>query len=275
MSDLEDRQARFNAESRGEWDHFAGHRERVTALLRAGPGAEASRLCVLGAGNANDLDLPGLLADHREVHLVDLDGHALSRGVVRQRVAGHPGLSLHGGLDLTGMLGAMAGWSPNGPILDADLGALVSWPSSRVGLALPGPFALVASTCLLSQLIGHASHAVRAGHPRFAEVAAAIRLGHLRLLATLAGPRGRALLITDVVSSANVPEVAGVSDPDLAGLLARLSRRGGLIHGVNPADLLAAIRGDPLASTAFSRGEPHLPWRWRLHDRTYLVWAVG
>lgn len=272
MNELEARQARFNAESRGQWDHFAGHRERVLALLGAGAGA--SRLCVLGAGNANDLDLPALLRSHREVHLVDLDAEALERGAARQGVAARPTLYRHGGLDLTGMLGAIARWSPTAPIPDADLEALVAWPGHRVGLALPGPFEVVASTCLLSQLVGHASHAVGDRHPRFAEAVRAVRLGHLRLLAALTAPRGRAVLITDVVSSENLPEVGTVPEADLAGLLARLAGRRGLIHGVRPADLLAVLRDDPITSSGFPSVHLIPPWRWQLHERSYLVWAV-
>ena len=63
----------------------------------------------------------------------------------------------HGGLDVTGMLDAIAGWSPTAPIPPADLDALVDWPARRVAMALPGPFDRVASTCLLSQIVGDAS----------------------------------------------------------------------------------------------------------------------
>ena len=69
MDDPRARQGQFNAESFDQWAGFADHRRRVSGLLATGPG----RLCVLGAGNANDLDLATLLEVHREVHLVDLD----------------------------------------------------------------------------------------------------------------------------------------------------------------------------------------------------------
>src|SRR5947209_20163185 len=103
------------------------------------------------------------------------------------------------------MLAAPAAWPPLGPVSDPELEALVDWPHRRVGLALPGPFDVVASTCLLSQLIGNAFHSIGEAHPRFPEVVRAIRLGHLRLLATLARPGGRVVLVTDVVSSDRSP----------------------------------------------------------------------
>ena len=273
MNEAQARQARFNAESRDQWDGFAEHRRRVSDLLTARSVGGPGRLCVLGAGNGNDLDLAALLEAHREVHLVDLDPTALALGAGRQGVADHPSLRLHGNLDVTGMLDAIAGWSPLAPIAGADLEALVDWPPRRVGLALPGPFDVVASTCLLSQLVGNAFHSIGEAHPRFPEVVRGLRLGHLRLLAHLARPGGRVVLITDVVSSDRFPSLGDVPEPSLPALISRLARDRGLIHGVNPAELLSLFRRDPVLSARLGDVEVISPWRWRLHSRTYLVCA--
>jgi hypothetical protein len=274
VDDPKARQAAFNAASRDQWDAFAGHRREVSALLGAVAGPGRTRLCVLGAGNGNDLDLPALLAAHREVHLVDLDAEALARGAARQGVAGHPALRLYGGLDVTGMLDAIATWSPRTPIGPADLAALAAWPAGRVGLALPGPFDLVGSTCLLSQLIDTAFRALGGRHPRFGAALRAIRAGHLRLLARLAAPGGAAVLITDVVSSETFPPLSSAPESALAGLLPRLAREGNHIQGVHPADLMSALRDDPELGARVSGLESLRPWRWRLHAREYLVWAL-
>jgi len=270
MTDPKARQATFNASSRGQWEGFAGHRGRISALLGAAFGPGATRLCVLGAGNGNDLDLPALLRSHREVHLVDLDSEALSGAVSRQGVADHPGLRLFGGLDVTGILDAVATWSPTAPIPPADLEALAAWPAGRVALALPGPYDVVASTCLLSPLVGNAFHAVGEGHPQFAAAVRAIRTGHLRLLTRLTAPGGTALLVTDVASTDTLPGLASVPDHALAGLFPRLAREGRFFHGVDPSDVLAVLRQDPSPAAL----EPLPPWRWNLHGRVYLVWAV-
>ena len=265
------RQEQFNAESRDQWEGFAEHRRVVSSLLAA---VGRGRLCVLGAGNGNDLDLGSLLSSYREVHLVDLDAESLARGVERQGVAGRPGLVRHGNVDVTAMLDAMARWSPLGPVGEAELEALVDWPSSRVTLALPGPFDSVASTCLLSQLIGNARHAIGEAHPQFDRVIRSIRLGHLRLLARLVRPGGRVVLITDVASSDWCPGLAEVPESDLPGLVPRLASEHGLIRGVNPAELLAIFRRDPILSTRLGEVEVTPPWRWRLHARVYLVCAI-
>src|SRR6185437_4823832 len=112
MDRLGRRQIAFNATSRDQWEAFAEHRRCLTAVLARGPTVGRSRLCVLGAGNTNDLDLTALLTAHREVHLVDIDSQALALGVARQGVAKHPGLHLHGGVDVTAMLGVLSDRTP-------------------------------------------------------------------------------------------------------------------------------------------------------------------
>src|SRR5262249_7825480 len=152
MDDSRRRQSTFNAESRGQWDAFASHRQKVSGLLAAPGDPRRNRLCILGAGNCNELDLPRLLNAQSKPHLGGLDAKALVRGVTRQGVAGHPSLHLIGGFDVTGMLGAIATWSPRAWIHDAAIAALTESPPRRVASALPGPFDLVASTCLLRPL---------------------------------------------------------------------------------------------------------------------------
>ncbi len=274
MKDPRGRQAAFNASSRDQWDGFSGHRQKVAALLGAGVAPGGTRLCVLGAGNGNDLDLPALLEAHREVHLVDLDSGALASGLERQGVADHPALRSHGGIDVTGMLNAVASWSPRASIAPADLQALVEWPSRRVGLALPGPFDLVASTCLLSPLIGNAYHAVGEGHPQFLALVGAIRTGHMRLLTHLTAPGGTAILITDVASTDTFPTLRAVPEDTLPGLLRELALGRRFFHGVDPAALTEALRHDSVLSARVASLERIPPWRWNLHARVYLVLAI-
>ena len=268
------RQAAFNALSRGQWDGFATHRARVSTLLGAGGTPRPTRLCVLGAGNCNDLELSALLEAHREVHLVDLDGEALAAGAAHQGVRTHPALRCFGGIDLTGMLDAIAEWSPSTPVGAADVGALADWPAQRIAEALPGPYDVVASTCLLSQLVGNALPALGSAHPRFLDVVASIRTGHLRLLSRLTRPGGIAVVITDVVSSDTLPGLASLPDDALPQLLPRLAWERNFITGVHPAAILSTLESDRVLSARFLRRDIAPPWRWRLHGRTYLVWAV-
>ena len=172
------------------------------------------------------------------------------------------------------MLDAIASWSPQTPIGPADLEALAEWPSRRVGLALPGPFDLVASTCLLSPLIGNAYHAVGERHPRFLALVRAIRAGHLRLLTHLTAPGGTAVLITDVASTDTFPTLGSVPETSLPGLLRELAVGRKFFHGVDPAALTAIFRQDPVLSARVASLERIPPWRWNLHERVYLVLAM-
>ena len=123
-------------------------------------------------------------------------------------------------------------------------------------------------------MIGNAFHSVGADHPRFPAIVRAIRAGHLRLLARLLAPGGRAFLITDVVSSETLPELGSLPDAALPELLGRLDREGNHFHGTGPSDLTASLLRDPvLASRTVERGTV-APWRWKLHHKVYLVWAL-
>jgi hypothetical protein len=275
VDDPRGRQASLNTQTRALREAFAGHRRNITDLLTAeAGGAGRGRLCVLGAGNANDLDLPALLEAYGEVHLVDLDAEALSRGIEAQGVAGHPGLVRHGGIDLTGMIDVVAGWSPRRPVHPGAVAALAEEPDRRLRATLPGPFDVTASTCLLTQIVGGAYHAVGQDHPQFSDMVRATRAGHLRLMTGLTRPGGTALLITDVTSSDVLPTLPALADAALPGVLAGLDRGGHFFHGVNPAELPGVFRRDPVLRARVSHVEPVAPWRWDLRVRVYLVWTL-
>jgi hypothetical protein len=274
MNALTQRQIRFNNNSRDCWESFTQHRRNVTELLRGATAAGTSRLCVLGAGNCNDLDLKLLLGCHREVHLVDLDGEALAQGVARQGLATHPALHRHGNIDLSGMLGTLAGWSPTAAPGPADLATCMEEPLWRLRSTLPGPFDVVASTCLLTQLLGVLTVTVGEGHPRFLELLQAIRAGHLRLLTGLIGPGGSGVLITDIVSADSFPALTSVTEAALPGILPRLIQQRNFFHGVNPAILTALFRTDPVLASQVAELQPLPPWRWQLGARLYAVWAI-
>lgn len=189
MNSLIQRQIAFNRSSNDAWDAFSEHRSQVTSLLKYG--SDSSRLCILGAGNCNDLDLTTLLQSHPEIHLVDLDGDALAQGVAKQNLADQGHIYLHSGIDLTGMIDPISHWSPNTPLSKTDIAAYIDAPTHCLE-QLPGPFDVVASTCLLSQLIKSIVDTIGEDHPQFVEVIQAIRLGHLRLLLRLMDSGGLA-----------------------------------------------------------------------------------
>ena len=233
------------------------------------------RLCVVGAGNGNDLDLAALLGTYREVHLVDIDGAALNFAARSQDVTGHPALHLHGGIDVTGVLDTKGIWWHRGTTIEeSDLGALAGRPAGRVAQGLPGGFDLVASTCLLSQLMESAGHALGADHPSFGKVERAIRIGHFRLLARLVAPGGSMVVISEVAASDVLPTLEKVPEEELLALMVRLGRANQHFRWVHPAQLEAVARADPEIRSRVAGVEWVRPWRWTLHGLTYLVSGI-
>src|SRR4029077_12213924 len=96
-----------NRKTRDLWERFRRHRRRVTAEILAlapgGNGARGGRLCLLGAGNANDFDLEVLAARFDEVHLVDIDPGALANANSRQSAPARAKLRIHAPVDLSGL----------------------------------------------------------------------------------------------------------------------------------------------------------------------------
>ena len=110
-----------NVGTEGMWDLYAHHRSHVTALLLeqhqrvlvvqpdedrgSAIWAPRGKLCLLGAGNSNDIDLRKLLRHFETIELVDVDGAALARGTARQlsSEAVAKRVKLHGSIDLLGL----------------------------------------------------------------------------------------------------------------------------------------------------------------------------
>src|SRR5687768_13376737 len=102
MQDWLAEQRRRNRETQNAWDDFSSHRRRATDLLvAAATGRSRPTLCLLGAGNCNDLELPQLLKIYSEIHLVDADDHALAAGIERQIAGDQGALQLHAGIGVS------------------------------------------------------------------------------------------------------------------------------------------------------------------------------
>ena len=273
MNSLVESQLENNRVSQNYWDAFADHRQKVMALLQKNPPRDGGRICILGAGNCNDLDLASLLATYDQIHLVDIDRHALGEGVTRQGVANVTAIRLHE-VDLTASLGVMAQWSPMSTIADAEIAAFAERPVQSVTGVLPGPFEVVASTCILSQLIEAVTQSLGVAHPRFLELVQAVRVGHLRLLMELVAPGGAGILISDVVSSETVPALDKLSEEELPRALVQLLRARNFFHGLNPAIVERLFKIDPEVSQQITGLHPMGPWRWNFGSRIYLVYAI-
>jgi hypothetical protein len=256
------------------FDAFRGHREAVTRLLAGAAAAGGDRLCVLGAGNAFDLQLEELLTRFAEVHLVDIDAAAVARA--RERVPEGPRSRLiaHTPLDLSGMFQDIERWGRM-QVTPQELMAAPAVGAKRIAAALPGPFDVVASTCLLTQLQLTLLQLLGDTHRLFIALREFLTLTHLRTLAALTKPGGRALLVTDLCSAELFPHGRPRNDADLTLLMQELVDKGHVIHSSHPELIRATLEDDPVLERSFDGGQLSPPWLWQNGpDRRFLVYAL-
>lgn len=265
-------QRQRNAESRENWDCFTSHRDKVTNLLSPAAPHPSARLCVLGAGNCNDLDLSQLLKSFARIELVDLDADAMRDGIERQGVPTDQ-LVRHEGLDITGIAERISAWSPDDVRANDDVESCIT-EAKRTVIDLRGEFQVTASVCLLSQLIQALTLTLGEDHPRFLELLMAVRQRHLRLMLDLTSPGGTLILISDVVSSFTCPQLLAASDQQLPQVVIQAIASRNFFHGVNPFVLKSLFQTDPDLAPLAKNVELGNPWLWDLGPRIYAVCAV-
>ena len=269
------RQVESNRSGVGHEGHFAGHRERLTREIgERAPSGGQGRLCLLGVGNANDVDLEALAAQFREIHLVDLDPEAVGRAVAGVSPARRSRLVVHAPVDASGIFDRLEEWARTPPVPTAIAGEVQAAVGRIVG-ALPGPFDVVVSCCMLTQLQLVLLEIVGERNPRFEELRAALGRIHVRTLASLLAPGGAALLVTDLTGDRIYPLAGVPPDADLGALMGELLAAGHVIHAAHPGLLSSEIRRDPELRAAYAVRFPVGPWLWHNGpDETFLVYAL-
>ena len=232
------------------------------------------RLCVLGAGNAFDLELEELLTRFAEVHLVDIDAAAVARARERVPEPSRSRLLTHAPLDLSGMFQDIERWGRM-QVTPQELMAAPAAGARRIAAALPGPFDVVASTCLLTQLQLTLLQLLGDTHQLFIALREFLTLTHLRTLAALTKPGGRALLVTDLCSAEMFPGGRPRNDADLTPLMQELVDKGHVIHSSHPELIRATLADDPVLERSFGGGQLSPPWLWQNGpQRRFLVYAL-
>src|SRR4051812_20789823 len=171
-----DDQSRMNQSTRGQWDWYASHRRAIERLIV--PETRGGRICVLGAGNCNDLDLKWLAGAYAEVHLVDIDPAALERAVARQGGAGLARIRRHAPVDLTGIAALTATWQGQA-VRDEEVAAAVEAVGRPPQSIAGGDFDVVLSPCVLSQLLVAVRDRVGKEHAGWPRLKRAITERHL------------------------------------------------------------------------------------------------
>jgi hypothetical protein len=230
----------------------------------------SSSLCVLGAGNLNDLDLGYLLSGYEQVDLVDLDAGAVRRGLARQGATAATAVRVHGPVDLSGILDRLPTASHRGDDAAALTGAL-----ARHRCVLEGaPFDVTVSAGLLTQLLQAVLDSSVASQD-VAEVSLALRDKHLADLVQLTRPGGAAVLVTDVVSSRTAPQILEAAPADLEEQMATLIAAKNFFTGTNPYRIAALLEEDEFFRSLVAEVRLLEPWRWPVTaDREHLTCAI-
>ncbi len=267
MSKWAAHQQSLNRQTSGSWAIYSSHRQRLTQLLA--PGKPGMRLCVLGAGNCNDLDFEALLATYREITLVDLDDEAVTSAFERQSPAVQRALVLRAPIDFGVDTGSAAGTGASLP----NAGHLASALAGRVAAS---GFDVVCSSCVLSQLIARVAESLASEPQRCLEQVQLARAVHLHLMLVLLRSGGRGLLVSDLVSSDTVPELQRTPPAELPKLMARLVADKNFFTGLNPFVLEGLLKKDPQLAPQLARSVFHAPWLWQLaQQRSYLTFAFS
>ena len=227
------------------------------------------RLCVLGAGNCNDLDFEALSAWYSEITLVDLDLEAVTRAIERQPMAVRSLLRLRAPVDFGGFDEAVA----RGPTDPAAPQALAEAVARDVGVR---DFDVVCSACVLSQLIDQVAQRFGSEPERCFSQALLTRALHINLMLILLRTGGRGVLVSDMVSSDSAPSLLSAPAQGLPKLMAQLVADKNFFTGLNPFALAALLKSDPQLAPLIARVVWHAPWLWQLAARrVYLTIACS
>lgn len=241
---------------------YGPHRDRLGRLLRAVQRGEG--LCVLGAGNCDDLDLPALARDFGEVHLVDLDGAALEgalsgvTGPARAKLVAHPNI------DLSGTLERVDAWGDQFPA-ERELDALAAEVAGDISRKIGRTFDVVLSACVLSQLYQPLRQTLLLKLDAWRRLFTAIDRAHLATVAALTRPGGTGILALDVTSSHKLPELQSFTAPetwealDAAATAAIAARK--VTLDPDPQHLTALLTAAPFAAQ-IERPRLTTPWVW-------------
>ena len=268
-------QLEANRSSSALWDGFKDHRAHLTELCARDVALGSGQtLCVLGAGNANDLDLEALAARYRSITLVDLDIAALERAMARQTAATRSRLLCRAPVDVSGMLGRLTRWKASRVTPD-ELAELPGLAARELAARLGGTFDVVLSACLLTQMQLGLLTVLGEDHRLFEAARFTLTLGHLRTLSELAAPGGRVLMASDLTSTDLAPAILSTPPHELGALAEQLTREGRIFQVANPALWREMVKDDPSLCAELELRPELSSWLWHNGTtRTFLVQAL-
>ncbi len=227
--------------------------------------AAGRELLVLGAGNANDIDLSALGERFESIHLADIGGHACQSAAEQARVE-----TIVHELELTGLVDRLPSWKEEPP-QPKVLRAITEQASREVGKRLPGPFDVVTSAGLLSQIVLSALEVLGRDHVAFGPASVSLVVAHLRLALGLLRPGGTLVLAVDTAPRPPAFFDQLGDDADLSKALVELEAIGQCIPATEVGFVVSVLKHlAPGAAVTMAE-----PWVWRIgQDRSSLVYGL-
>jgi hypothetical protein len=248
---------------------YQGHRERLMRLVTAAERGEG--LCVLGAGNGDDLDLPLLTRSFGDVHLVDIDEDALARAVAGLPVAVQSHVTLHR-MDLSGCLSQIDAWGDRLPE-DGALARYLATAAAEIARTIGRTFDVVLSACLLSQLCHPFQNTLALTAAGWRRLFGAVTRLHLSSMALLTRPGGTGVVACDVLchGGAAIEDLrARVPAERLGEALIRAVEAGKIPADPDPRALARLLESEPGVDRTFVTE----PWPWDLGATMQVVYGV-
>ncbi|MET0593133.1 MAG: hypothetical protein ABW133_10560, partial [Polyangiaceae bacterium] len=181
-------------------------------------------------------------------------------------------LFLHTPIDLSGLMERVERWQKM-QVTPNDLLAYPDAASDAIVARLPGPFDMVVSACVLTQMQLAMLGALSASHQLFEATRQLLNVMHLRTLAKLLLPGGSAVIANDVTSNNLVPTLPESADPRAA--LADALRSGRCFYATHPDLLRWTSHEDPVLQKLAQVSSPLDVWLWQNGAaRTFLVYAM-
>ena len=240
--------------------------------LTSSEDAMCSSVVLLGAGNCLDVDLPRLTELFSKVHFVDLDRDATGRAIKKAGIASDR-IQVTAPADIAEPLLSLTDEIIDN--LDAESSPeLLQQLASGNGVADVPESDVVVSLCVMSQLFDSLRQLFTENHPLFAHLLQAVRIGHLRRMLSMLRRGGVAILLTDIVSSDTVPDLASSTAESLPPLVRQLVSSGNFFSGTNPANVLRDL--NILSHLPDGAESVHTidPWLWHVGDRAYAVYGL-
>ena len=270
---LENQQPVAGNQRQTPWQDSAAHRQVVTQMLvEIARTSNRPTLSVWGAGKCDDIELKPLLEHYSEIHLIDLDAGLLAQGAAQQKCTNHERLHQVGGVDLSGVHEQLIDYQKASDSQKQSILAEIIETGKNYTLPECGTFDVVASTCVLSQIVNHIVKCVGESNQEFASVMLPVRNRHLELILNKLNPGGTGLFVTDITSSDTLSELNN-PDAKLNELLHQAIAGGNHFHGMNPFAIRHLLTKHAPFANRINDLQISKPWVWNATTRRYACVA--